>query len=124
MPKAALVDHISLYVGLVCAEQQKTPSRKALIEMISSCLGGGLAPSPLRDFGALYRKLYPGSATNITVKTGNSSLKNCRAMYTAYNNLNVWFDTLKEFLITKGFARKRLDGEMMVKGTWCSFLVN
>ena len=34
-----------------------------------------------------------------------------KSLTTTYNNLNVWFDTLKEFLITKGFARKRLDGE-------------
>ena len=61
--------------------------------------------------GHWYRKLYPGFATNITVTTGNSSLENRGAMYTAYSNLNVWFDTLKEFLITKAFARERLDGE-------------
>ena len=105
----ALTDAISSFVGLACAEQQKTPNRKMLINLISNCVGSG--PCLLQDFESLYNRLYPGFACNISVTSGSSSLENRRAIYTTYNNINVWFDTLKQFLTTKGFARNKRENE-------------
>ena len=107
--ETALVKGISSFIGLACAEQKKTPTRKELVEKISSCLRDG--PTTLSNFEKLYKKLYLSFSTDVTVVSGSSSLEHRRAVYTTYNNLNIWFDTLKELLISKGFARKRIDNE-------------
>lgn len=66
----------------------------------------------LQVFELVYNRLYPGFVCNGSVTTGSSLLENCRVVYTTYNNINVWFDTLKEFLTTNGFARnKQEDGD-------------
>ena len=77
-----LVDGVSLFIGLACAEQQKTPNQKILINLISNCVGSG--PCMLQDFESLYNRLYPGFAYNVSVTTGSSLLENCRAVYITY----------------------------------------
>ena len=42
--EAALVNVIFSFVGLACAEQKKTPNRKSLINVLSSCLEEGPTP--------------------------------------------------------------------------------
>ena len=41
------------------------------------------------------------------ITTGSTALENRRAVYAMYNNINIWFDTLKDFLVNNNLARKR-----------------
>ena len=59
----------------------------------------------------MYKRLYPSFAVTVSITTESTALENCRAVYTTHNNINIWFDTLKDFLINNGFARKRLGDE-------------
>ena len=92
-----------------------TPDRVTVIKLLSLCLKGG--PMTLKDFESLYKRLYPSFPKNVSITTGSSTIENRRAVYTTCNNINIWFDTLKEFLITNGFARnKAVEEEEEVKG--------
>ena len=90
-------------------EMKKTPDRKTIVKMLSSCLKHG--PTTLNFFENLYKRLHPSFAISGSITTGSSALESRRAVYTTYNNINIWFDTLKEFLITNCFARKRVEEE-------------
>ena len=45
------------------------------------------------------------------VVSGSSLLEHRRVVYTTYNNLNIWFNKLKQFLISKGFVRECKDNK-------------
>ena len=45
-------------------------------------------------------------ADEVTEAGGNSKMEERRAVWTTFNNINAWFDTLKQFLIDHKFARK------------------
>ena len=107
--EATLVDAISLFISLACAKQQKTPTRKELINITSSGLRD--SPTPLCNDEVFYKKLYHRFSADIAIVSGTSSIKHRQALYTTCNNLYIWFNILKEFLISKGFARKRSDDE-------------
>ena len=102
----ALVDAISSYINLACAEMEKQPQQKAMIAKLSSCLKGGPV---LQDYEALYKRLYKDFATNVKVISGGSKIEEQRVMWTTYNNINTWFNTLRDNLIAMGFARVRLE---------------
>ena len=107
--KAALADTISSFIGLACAKQQKTPTRKELINIISSCWREG--PTPLCNCEVLSKKLYHRFSTDVAIVSDSSSIENRQALYTRCSNLDVSFDTLKKFLISKGLAREHNDDE-------------
>ena len=48
----------------------------------------------------------------ISVNTGSSKIEERWAIWTTYRHINAWFDTLKEFLISHGFARLSTEEEM------------
>ena len=97
--EVALVDAISSFIGLAYAEQKKIPTRKEVIGMMSSCLREG--PTSLHNYEVLYKRLYHRFSTDVVIVSGPLSIEHQRAVYTTYNNLYTWFDTLKEFLISK-----------------------
>ena len=39
-----------------------------------------------------------------------------RLIWTTYRNINIWFETLKRFLIDKGFTRENTDEDRLVLG--------
>ena len=90
---------------------KKTPDRITIVKMLSSRFKGG--STTLKDFESLYKRLYPSFAISISITTGSPAFENRQAIYTTYNNINIWFDTLKEFLITNGFARKTVEEELV-----------
>ena len=65
----------------------------------------------MTDFNHLYKRLYPSIANNVTITTGNTEIESRRAIFITYNNINIWFDTLKEYLVRNCFARLKVDGE-------------
>ena len=40
----------------------------------------------------------------VTVADGNSKMEGRRSVWTTFNNINAWFDTLKQFLLDHKFA--------------------
>ena len=52
----------------------------------------------------------------ISVNTCDYKMEERRLRWTTYNNINIWFDTMKTFFIEKGFAREKSDKDGDVKG--------
>ena len=107
--EGALATAISTYIELACVQMNKTLDRVTIVGLLKSCLEPG--PSVLKDFDNLYKRLYPSFAVTGSITTGTTALENRRAIYTTYNNINIWFDTLKDFLVNNGFAKKRRGDE-------------
>ena len=105
----ALATTISSYIKLACSQMNKIPNRVTIVGLLKSCLEPG--SSALKDFENLFKRLYPSFAINVSITTGSTALEIRRAVCTTYNNINIWFDTLKAFLVNNGFTRNRLDDE-------------
>ena len=69
----ALVNAVTSFIGLGCAEMQQQPRRKSVIEKLRSCLSVG--PCMLKDYESLYKRLYPLFASDIQVVTGHSKIE-------------------------------------------------
>ena len=80
-----------------------------MIAKLSSCLQD--SPTLLRIYAALYKRLYKGFASNVKVVSGSSKIEERRVIWTNYNNINVWFNTLRDNLIVMGFARVKFEAE-------------
>ena len=52
----------------------------------------------------------------IVVNNANNMVEQRRLEWTTYSNIDFWFDTLKVFLVEKGFARHKILGEDHVAG--------
>eukprot|EP00536_Pseudo-nitzschia_multiseries_P003558 jgi/Psemu1/8094/gm1.8094_g len=102
----ALVTAMETYSNLISAEMKEKPNRPGQIERLESCLKD--SPSTLKDFVALYKRLSAKYAVE-------------RCVWTTSNNINTWFETVKEILVVYGFAclvtdeeiRKGHEGELV-----------
>ena len=108
--ESALVEALGTYVNLACAEMEKQPARRDMIDKLSSCLENG--PTAVSDYESLYKRLYKGFAKDVEVISGNSKIEERRAIWTTYNNINTWFNTLRYNLIHLGFARIKVETDV------------
>ena len=90
-------------------------TRQTLITRVETCLTkGGIH---FRQFDHYYDKVLRSVYDEIYVNTGSSKMEERRAIWTTYWHINAWFDTLKEFLISHGFARLSTEEEMKEIGS-------
>ena len=54
--ESALVEEMGSYINLVCAEMEKQPKQKDMIDKLSCCLVND--PMFLRDYQSLYKRMY------------------------------------------------------------------
>ena len=80
------------------------PDRKYLIARITKCLKKGCVE--FKRFDHYYDIFLNMIADEVTEAGGNSKMEERRAVWTTFNNINYWFDTLKQFLIDHKFARE------------------
>ena len=87
------------------------PNCPGIIQNIELCLQkGGYTFS---RGGALYDRMMSRHADKLVVNDKNNVVEQRRLEWTTYVNINVWFDTLKGFLIQFGFARESTNQDMM-----------
>ena len=92
----ALVKAISAFISLRNAQMRKKPDRKDILQGLEECLIKG--PTDQTDYVSLYRRLYPKYSKEINVSVGKTKIEERRAVWTTYNNINTWFDTVKKIL--------------------------
>eukprot|EP00536_Pseudo-nitzschia_multiseries_P010796 jgi/Psemu1/204155/e_gw1.342.42.1 len=106
----ALVTAMETYSNLMSAEMKEKPNRPGQIERRELCLKD--SPSTLKDSVALYKRLSAKYAVEVEISTKNSQLEERRCVWTTSNNINTWFETLKEILVVYGFARLATEEEI------------
>ena len=57
----------------------------------------------------LYDHLMKLISDQIVVTSNDNRIEQQRLEWTTHTNINIWFKTLKLFLIEKGFAREKTD---------------
>ena len=90
------------------------PNYKDMISLLKRCINK--STYQFKRFDKFYDRMMKHISDNVVVNTDDYKMEQCRLAWTAYSNINIWFDTLKEFFIDKGFARKRKDEDVDVKG--------
>ena len=101
----ALRSAISTYVLLSNAEMMKKPNRKKLIASLTACLNKTFCPIKRIDF--LFERIAASIADDMEVSSFNEKVEHRRLIWSTYDNIYTWFDTLKNWFIEHGFARAR-----------------
>ena len=70
----------------------------------------------LRKLDRLYVAMMKRLGDKIVVNDVNNMVEQRRLEWTTYSYINLWFDTLKVFLVKKGFARHKILGEDHISG--------
>ena len=107
---AALISAIVSYISLGCAGMTENPDRQDIVHKLGVLLKTG--PTHLTDPVALHQRLFPKYANDVVVTGEDSKQEARRAKWTTYYHINAWFDSLKKFLIDKGFAREKRHDEL------------
>eukprot|EP00536_Pseudo-nitzschia_multiseries_P010580 jgi/Psemu1/26402/gm1.26402_g len=98
----ALVTAMETYSNLMSAEMKEKPNPLGQIKRLESCLKD--SPSTLKDSCvALYKHLSAKYAVELEER---------RCVWTTSNNINTWFETVKEILVDYGFAHLATEEEI------------
>ena len=95
--EAALANSLKTFMNISNASMKVKPDRKDIIARITKCLKKGGVD--FKRFEHYYDKVLNMIADEVTVAGGNSKMEERRAVWTTFNNINAWFDTLKLFLL-------------------------
>eukprot|EP00536_Pseudo-nitzschia_multiseries_P011882 jgi/Psemu1/207211/e_gw1.430.13.1 len=106
----ALVTAMETYSNLMSAEMKEKPNHLGQIKRLELCLKD--SPSTLKDSVALYKRLSARYAVEVEISTKNSQMEERRCVWTTSNNINTWFETVKEILVVYGFARLAVEEEI------------
>ena len=82
------------------------PDCKHLTQKIKLCLNGGAYKYKRHD--RLYGRMMRTIAYQVDVSGDEYKMEQRRLIWTMYRNINIWFETLKHFLINKGFSREKI----------------
>ena len=64
----------------------------------------------------LYDRIMRTIADQVDVSGDYYKMEQRSLIWTTYRKINIWFETLKHFLIDKIFAREKIDGDRLVLG--------
>ena len=101
----AIASAMLTFIQLENAEMNKMPDRKALIAKLRECIAGGNYAYKRIDH--LFDRLMKLIADQIVVTSNDFRMEQRRLEWTTHSNINIWFETLKHFLIEKGFAKEK-----------------
>ena len=109
----ALCGAFESYVKLASQKGDINISRPRLIQRVNSVVNNKIDENRKGD--GLLKRLQKELAGTLDLGEPNK-VENRRSKWTTYSNVNIWFDSLKEFLISFGFARGRdsLDDDSMI----------
>ena len=95
--EAALENFLKTFMNISNASMKLKPDRKDLIARINKCLKKGGVN--FKRFDHYYDLILNMIADEVMVAGGNSKIEERRAVSTTFNNINAWFDNLKQFLL-------------------------
>lgn len=105
--KKALLGAYGSYLSLQQAHGNNQATQKDMARRLESCL----LQAGYKVNGRYYARLFDKElAESYTIDKHNVQEKR-RAEWTTYQNLNVWFDMWRDFVVDKGFARLATDDE-------------
>ena len=107
----ALTSATHSYIQLSNATMTKMSDRKNIIMKIKLCVNKG--PFKYTRVDNLYDRIMKRIADKIEVNSDDYKVEQRRLLWTTYMNINIWFETLKKFLIDHGFAREKDEGDVM-----------
>ena len=81
------------------------PDCKHLTHQIKLCLNGGVCKYKRCDH--IYDRIIRKISDQVDVSGDGYKMKQRRLIWTTYRNINIWFETLKRFLIDKYFLREK-----------------
>jgi len=110
----AIDSAVITFIQLTNAEMKQQPNRPLIIKKLEACLKKGGHNFARGD--AIYNKMMDRHADKIQVNDQNSIVEQRRLEWTTWANLNVWFDTLKDFFVQKGFARLKTKEDGDIEG--------
>ena len=101
------------FMNISNASMKVKPYRKDLIARMNKCLNKGGVN--FKCFDHYYDRILNMIADEVTVAGGDSKMEERRAVWTTSNNINAWFDNLKQFLLDHKFARESTPEEIEEK---------
>eukprot|EP00536_Pseudo-nitzschia_multiseries_P015376 jgi/Psemu1/42309/gm1.42309_g len=109
MVEKALVTAMETYSNLMSAEMKEKPNCLGQIEQLECCLKD--SPSTLKDCVALYKHLSAKYAVEVGISTKHLQPEERHCVWTTSNNIDTWFETVKEILVVYGFAHLATEEE-------------
>ena len=94
-----------LYIQLANSGMNKMPDCNHLIQQMKLCLNG--CAYIYKIFDHIYYCIMRKIADQVDVSGDEYKMDQRRLIWTTYRNIKIWFETLKYFLINKGFPRER-----------------
>ena len=109
----ALDSAVITYIQLTNAEMKQQPARPIIIKKLEACVKEG---GHTVQGDGMYNRMMDRHADKIEVNDQNSVVEQRRLEWTTWANLNVWFETLKDFFVDKGFARHKTKEDGDIEG--------
>ena len=69
-----------------------------------------------KRYDHIYDRIMRTLSDQVDVSGDEYSMEQRRLIWTKYRNINIWFETLKYFLIDNVFARDKTDEDRLVLG--------
>ena len=98
----ALLSALRSYIALANANRTTMPNKQKIIKILDKVIARQLGIKETRKFA---QRLMRDIALDVNVTTTNTKMEKRRLVWSTYNNINTWFEKMKEELIVLGFAR-------------------
>ena len=112
--QTALDSAVITYIQLTNAEMKQQPNRPLITKKLNACLEKG--GTKFSQGSKVYDRMMNRLGDKIEVNDHNSVVEQRRLEWTTWSNINVWFDTLKHFFVTMGFARLKTKEDGDIEG--------
>ena len=98
----ALLSALRSYIALANANRTTMPNKQKIIKILDKVIATKVGMKHPRKFA---ERLMRDIALDVHVTTANTKMEKRRLVWSTYNNINTWFEKMKEELIDLGFAR-------------------
>ena len=97
----ALLSALRSYIALENANRLTIPNTQKIIKILVKVIATKLGIKQTRK---LAERLMRDSSLDVTVTTANTKMEKRQLVWSTYNNINTWFEKIKDELIVLGFA--------------------
>ena len=97
----ALLSALRSYIALENANRSTIPNTQKIIKILVKVIATKLGIKQTRK---LAERLMRDISLDVTVTTANTKMEKRQLVWSTYNNINTWFEKMKDELIVLGFA--------------------
>ena len=97
----ALLSALRSYIALANANRTTMPNKQKIIKILDKVIATKVGIKHPRKFA---ERLMRDIALDVNVTTANTKMEKRRLVWSTYNNINTWFEQMKDELIDLGFA--------------------